>query len=265
MGSGVVGVVVTYWPSRRRFLPEIIQRFQESTVQVDELIVWNNHPDILEPLDGATVINSGGNYTSRAKYAAAIVRPSPYYLLVDDDIAPRRKAIEYCLKYAEPGCCFAFQGFQLEHKSLSAAKDINGLFIKDPEPVDAFLGVMQFLSIGAIGNMVKAEEVCRVHDGYYLYDAEDILIAMANDSAAVLPVYDEDGEDCGYTDFKEAQVEAMKDRIGYFPLRDDFTWKAWKALGNPDLPGPTPGVGNNQKLIETYKKSYLAENGPLTP
>lgn len=255
-GSGVVGVVVTYWPKRRHLLPRIVEGFMEQTVPVDELIIWNNHPDPIEPVTGATVINSGGNYTSRAKYAAAIVRPSPYYLLVDDDIAPRHLMCEHFMKWAEPGCCLSLQGLQMVDRRLSAGTEVNGLFIDEPVPVDSFIGVSQFMSLGAIATMLLAEEKVRVDDGYFMYDGEDILIAMANDSARVIPVFDAEGNDCGYWPLHEAQAEAMQQRPGYYVLRDTFAWKAWQLLGKPDLSGVAPGLtAADHEMMKAYRRA----------
>lgn len=256
VSSGVVGVVVTYWPSRRKFLPAIVDAYRSQTVPVDHLIVWNNHPEPLAPIDGAVVINSTVNLSSRAKYAAAMTVPSPWYLLTDDDVYLRPRVVEHMLTWGEAlagtdrRLAFAYQGMRMASNYVSRSEDVNGVNLTDHAvPVDTFVGITQFLSVAAISRMFEIETGLRTAA---LFEGEDLLIAMGNDAYVVPTDQDGDGGFCWFGE--ESQVESMKGEVGYHECRDEFAYRCWRALGGGDFGDGTPGAdAPSRELIDGYK------------
>ena len=258
MSTGVIAVVSHFWPTRRKYLPEIVEAFHDQTVRPDDIVVWNNGPEPLEPMVGATVINSTQNYGARAKWVAAVAKPSPYYIMNDDDIKPRTRSIEHYLNYATPGCALATHGMIMTNKRLSRGTDVNGNHIDKPVRVHAFNGCQQFTSIEAIGKMFAAEAAarCNIDDHKYLYNADDILIAMVNDPALVVPVT---AEECGYETVDREQIESMNGELGYVAVRNMLAWRWWQQFKGKPLPGSSPIEQDKLDVYETNLAERLSK------
>ena len=258
MEPTVTAVIVAYWPSRYEDVQTLVNNLHVEAPQLDDIIVINNnHRHTLE-LEGATVINSSRNFTSRSKYAAALLAPSDYYLLLDDDVLSIPGVLDNFLKYAEPGCCFSTFGLKLRNNFFHDGEQVRDVLLAadpnaKPEPVDAFIGIVQFLSHGAIVKMLDAEEKCRLPLGpAWRNVGEDILVAMANKPvAAICPRAESD--ECRIW-VRTEQGEAMQHDEGYHSFRDRFAFRAWQSLGYPPFPGYTPEDEFNAAKSVAYLK-----------
>ncbi len=260
----VTAVVVSYWPERVKFLPRIVDALRFQTHPVDNILVFSNNKDHQLVIPGADVINSGRNFTSRAKYAVAMLVPSDYYILLDDDVCPEPGVVENFLAYAADdhnyGVCYSDYGMQFTTKKFHQATEIKGHEIQEPVLVDAFIGRTQFLSFDVITAMFYAEHSIRLDEEGYLYDGEDILIALANHPARIIP------NSPGRTQFRcqspiieGSQHQTMQDDWGYHILRDAFGWKAIQRIRPVQaekLPGPIPGIDEHDlRAMAEYRES----------
>lgn len=234
----LTAVVVAYWPSRFPSIPEIVADLRNGTRVPDHIMVFNNnHRQVIAPIEGASVINAGWNYTSRSKYAAAMLEPSDYYLLLDDDISVNRECVEYYTSIVTPGCCMSDCGMIFQNNFAHASKVVSSLNIGELTPVDMFIGCLQLVSFRAIVNMFAAEESLRLP---FLPRnrsiGDDLLIALANrPRTAIFPA-------SGYHNrtAKPQGTSAMQFDGGYYQARDLFAYDAWIALGNSPFPGGSP-------------------------
>lgn len=249
----ITAVVVSYWDHRRHFVNEIVSSLREQTVQPDNVIVFNNNPDHSINIPDAFVVNSGKNFTSRCKYPAALLIPSDYYLLLDDDVSPMNGCIENYMKYASDGCCMSDYGIKFLNNYYHQGHEIKAHEISEPVKVEAFIGRTQFLSFEAICNMMQAEKLVRLDDSEYLFDGEDILIGMANETSQIIP-----STDNSHTfSFDGAQEKNMQSDYGYHQLRDMFAFKAWKILKGEPFPGPQPGDEFDVAAAQMYKDAIM--------
>lgn len=257
----ITAVVVAYWPDRMAFLPQIVEALKAQTHPVDNILIINNNKDHeiqAQHVPGADVINSGRNFTSRSKYAMAMLIPSDYYLLLDDDVCPEAGLVENYLKYVdlvEDPVCFSDYGMIFQSKKFHESKEVRGHEVSELTAVDAFIGRTQFLSFESIVIMLAAEYHIRLDDDGYLYDGEDILIAVANDPSYIVP--DPPGSQCPI--IEGSQRETMQDDWGYHILRDAFGWKAMKKFRSKkaySLRGPVPGEDeHDQRAMAEYRES----------
>lgn len=254
MAATITGVVVAYWPDRFENVQTLVKNLLLEEA-LDEVLVINNNPDHFLEVDGATVINCSGNFTSRSKYAVALLRPSDYYLLVDDDVIDLPGMLNVFLQYAKPGYCLCTHGQKMTSNIYLEGTMVRDVDITEPTPVDSFVGMLQFVSYGSIIKMLEAEEKIRLPLGSdWRYVAEDIFIAMANRPKALI-VPREETKDCHWNVMlpdREAGDEAMQFDHGYFTMRNVFAYKAWRAVGGKKFPGPVPGNSSDMKQIEEY-------------
>lgn len=247
-------VVVAYWPSRFSSIPEIVSDLRSGTRSPNHIIVFNNNPhQAIGAIDGASVINAGHNYTSRCKYAAAMLEPSDYYLLLDDDISVNKECVEYYASVVSPGCCLTDCGLIFQNNYAHASKVVSSLDVKEITPVDMFIGCLQLVSFRAIINMLAAEETIRLPFlPRYRSIGDDLLIAIANrPRTAVMPtagLYNRIAKPQG--------TSAMQFDGGYYHARDLFAYDAWIATGNLPFPGNSPRSDQGSKAwIDKYYAS----------
>ena len=260
----LTAVIVAYWPSRFSSIPEIVNDLRSGTKSPDHVMVFNNNPHHqLGAIDGASVINAGHNYTSRSKYAAAMLEPSDYYLLLDDDVSVHSDCIEYYSGIVSPGCCLTDCGLILQNNFSHASRVVSSLDVTDITPVDMFIGCLQLLSFRAVVNMFAAEETIRLpHLPRYRSIGDDLLVALANrPRTAVMPT-------AGYHNriAKPQGTSAMQFDGGYYQARDLFAFDAWVALGNPPFPGRSPrtDVGNKPWIDRYYAAVSGRDAGTVT-
>jgi len=242
----ITAVIIAYWPSRAENIPFIVRTLSTARRVPDHIIILNNNTELLlPPIEGASIVNAQANYTSRAKYAAAMLEPSDYYLLLDDDVGANRGTLEYLEKIAYPGCCLCDTGFQMVNNFGSDGKLIGAWDVIEPTKVDLFMGRMQFLSFQAIVKTFAAEAIVRLPDVQrYRSVGEDMLVALANESY-VFPW--PRGGDANTAAPPTLGATTMARDAGSFQLRDEFCYKAWLALGHEPFPGPKPGDSINDR------------------
>ena len=254
----VTAVIISYWPDRLAFLPQIVEALKVQTHTVDNIVIFNNNKDHQVNVPGADVINAGRNFTSRSKYAAAMLIPSDHYLLLDDDVCPEPGVVKNYLKYAKDTVdpvCFSDYGMIFKTKKFHECEEVKGHMIDEPKRVDAFIGRTQFLSFEAIVIMLAAEYHIRLDGAGYLYDGEDILVAIANNPSYIVP--DPPGSQSPI--IEGSQRETMQNDWGYHILRDAFGWKAmrkFRATQAYNLPGPNPGEDEDDlRAMAEYRES----------
>lgn len=252
----ITAIIIAYWPSRYPAIPSTVKDLQDGTLAPDHIIVLNNnHRHLLGPIPGVSVINCGWNYTSRAKYAAAMLEPSDYYLLLDDDVSVHDELLEYLAGLADPDCCMSDSGGIMQTNYATARKLVRssdfGRTSQAAGSVDIFSGSLQFVSFRAIVRMFEAEAVIRLPNlPEFRSVGEDLLIAMANPSACVFPTKDNKGRES-----RPQGKSAMALDHGYFAMRNWFAIKAWVALGNKLFDGPVP---NDLPQDKERVRQYLA-------
>lgn len=236
MAPTVTAVICAYWPERYSSLPTIVDDVWAGDTVPDSVIVFNNNPDHeVAQIPGAAVINSGRNFTSRSKYAVALLEPSDYYLLLDDDISVKPGCLKQCLYHAYPGCAFSDWGIQMNSNFITTGEQFTGLSVDVPVPVDAFVGIFQFVSFEAIVKMFAAEASVRLPLlPEFRSIGEDLLMGMVNDSH-VIPLPFEDN----LTSMPMGSESMQHDPL-YGPVREIFVYKAWLALGHDPFPGGFP-------------------------
>jgi len=229
-GNKIVAVVIHYYPERSGNVRRIVSDLLAGSRKPDKIIVFNNNPAVLtvgmlRDYPDVSVVDSNTNFTSRAKYGAAMLEPADYYLLCDDDITVGPKTLEALERYATPSMCTAFRGVNLREDSFSRGTDVWPHVVERPTPVDAFIGRMQFLSFQSIVNMLAVEPAVRLDDKKYIYDGEDILIGLCNHPI----IYPLRGEELPI-DLKENGVSMFGSIPNYLGMRDEFTAKALRVL-----------------------------------
>lgn len=260
----VVCVLVTYWIERIPNIAEIVSDVLSGDVVPRKVLVINNNStwklsdqtDEIFKDERVALIDSDTNFTSRAKYAVALLEPADYYLLLDDDISVNPGLLARFMKYAKPGCCYSNWGMRFRSNHASDGEQIKAVELDydgDPVPVDGFIGIVQFVSWRAIVKMLAVEEEVRLP---YLPDfrsvAEDILIAQAQgpSGAHVLAFNGMDAPK-----FMHLGTEAMQGDWGYYQIRDEFSYMARPHTGHEQMDGhPIPGVESyDRKAIDYYK------------
>ncbi len=111
---GKVTAILLSW-KRWRNIPPIAERLR-STHVVDEIIIWNNNPDLRFGDPGYTVINSTHNYKAYARYAAAMLARNQTILFQDDDFMLARDDIAnlYEKQQNDPTRIFGIEGRNLQ-------------------------------------------------------------------------------------------------------------------------------------------------------
>lgn len=242
----ITAVIVAYWPDRFPNISAIVRDLLANTLQPDHIIVVNNnHRATVPPMDGASVVNCGWNYTSRSKYGIAMMEPSDYYLLLDDDVSVESKCLEYFASIAYPGCCMSDCGAVMKNNFASHAKCFKGQEVYGHVNVDLFLGSLQFVSFNAIVSMFIAESKVRLpHIIPYRSVAEDFLIALANRPNSRVVGLSPSTPERDIKGRKQVPVYqgsgAMQHDHGYYAARNRFVYDAWVALGNQPFPGDVP-------------------------
>jgi hypothetical protein len=260
----LTAVIVAYWPSRFPNIPQIVADLRGGSIVPDHIMVFNNnHRQELPKVEGASVVNAGWNYASRCKYAAAMLEPSDYYLLLDDDVSVMPDLVRHCASLASPGCCFSDLGGVMVNNYAHAARIVSGAKVDKPESVDVFLGMLQFVSWGAVVNMLSAEGTLRLGRlPDYRSVGDDYLISLANrPHTAVMPTFD----NCNRKHIPTGPA-AMQWDEGYYAIRDMFAFEAWRALGNAPFEGNRPQGRNVLDACAKYMQIVTARDngtGPL--
>ncbi len=221
----ITAVILHYYPERTENIPIIVKDLRANSRPPDEVIVFNNNPAITYSDDNAIVINSSKNYGSRSRHLVALLEPSDYYYLLDDDVTVRKGAIGNFLKYAHDGCCYGYWGKTVDPRikdCYEAADNVRSSKIVAPKKVDLLVGRGTFfVSFSAFKNMLTTEETL-LKEGYKFGRDDDIILSMSN-TPFVIPAK------------KDESFAAMPDGgVGYchapehYELRNTMTKKLYK-------------------------------------
>ncbi len=260
----LVVVIVAYWPDRYVNINEqLVDLLERSSVKPDKVIVFNNNPERTLPATlnawkrrGVSLIESSGNFTSRSKYAIAMLEPAQSYLLLDDDVSVGVDTIKGYQKYATAQTALCEWGIKMtETNYYSGGEEIKGHEINEPVKVDGFFGRIQYLSFASIVRMFEAEMRCRLADlPLFRSVGEDILIALCNPHAYVVPVGDNEWPHHPVV----LGTHAMMDDPGYMELRNLFAYRSKIRLGLPTS-GLSGGPGNRYEMESIRKYIQILE------
>lgn len=231
--SRLTAIVLTYWPRRKPNVERIVHDLQAGSVKPDNIFILNNNPEyVQEPVEGAAVINSGQNFTCRGKYAFAMMLPSDYYILIDDDTSVGTKTIECLMRYARRGCCFGYLGVRLEPgtDSFHHGPRVWPHEVSVETPVDTFCGCIMFMAYDAVVRMLLLDEFVRL-PGKWPHQGDDIIAGLANKSSCVPMHGDERFVQLHHYD--QSMWEADPD---YYIMRDHFTRDVLAARAAHPLP-----------------------------
>jgi hypothetical protein len=248
LSSDITAVLVAYWPERFPNLSLQIGDLLTGTVAPDKIIVVNNNPKKELPSlpRGVTTIQSNRNFTSRSKYAVAMLEPSAHYILLDDDISVSKYDLERYLDHAQPGFALCDWGVRFTDSNfISKGRGLLSRMVSSLTPVDSFIGRAQFLTFEAIVKMFEAEAKCRIpYLPQFRSVAEDILVALCNPQAYVCP-------GIHHRELDHYKV-AMEYDPGYFEFRDYFAYHCMRQLGLLERPGDAPTGEKYERIAAEY-------------
>ena len=208
----ITAVVLHYYPERTKNIPTIVRDLRSNSRPPDEIIVFNNNPEMVYKDKTITVINSGKNYGGRARYPIALLEPSDYYYFLDDDVTPCKNTIKNFLKYANDNCCYGYWGKIINPEDINyqGGKDFFGIRMNKPQEVDLLIGKGTFfVSFSAFRNMIRTEEKL-LKEGFVFGREEDLILSMSNKPFTIPAKKDE-----YFTDMPEGGV-------GYFLTSEHY-------------------------------------------
>lgn len=252
-GVKLVAVIVAYWKHRKDNITQQVHDLLGGTVVPDKIIVFNNNKDLtLTRVNNPKVIyiDSTGNFTSRGKYAMALLEPSPYYILLDDDVTVQKTTVEKFMEHAEPGCAISNYGLRFVNNHFHKGVVCLSHNINRVEPVDAFIGACQFLSWEAIVNYLAWEGKIRLPRlPEYRSVGEDILFGLVSDTAKVIPL---SADSIPVTMPGTDTQQNMQSDWGYHIFRDIFAHDVRMQLGLQLFPEDVPGGEHDERAAGEY-------------
>jgi glycosyltransferase involved in cell wall biosynthesis len=101
MREGITVIIPSF--RRHENIPIIIDRLKNQTCKPDRIIVWNdNSGDYAKEFKiddkDVEVINTNSNFYTFGAYLAAYTANTSYVAIIDDDMAPGPKWLEFCLR-----------------------------------------------------------------------------------------------------------------------------------------------------------------------
>ncbi len=231
----IVATICSHYPQRAGNIETIVRSLRSGTVVPDEIIVLNNnqHNNPLQELDGVKYVNSPWNSWTRGKYGAALMSPADYYLLLDDDITVKCRTLECLIAASDHESVIPSIGMILNGDSYMSGERIRPWEISKKIVVDSVIGEMQFLPMVAILRMMRIEPAIRLHFGEtFLYEAEDILVGLANKSM-VIPMREEDESPQWLNEYGVCLPQIIPNCA---QMRDRFTKQALEVLRTMNLP-----------------------------
>ena len=113
---------------------------------VEEIVIFNNDPDLKLAVDGATVINSEKNWKCWAKYVVPQLVKTKWVLILDDDLMLQENTINRFLEEAnkdEEGI-YGLLGLNLKDGLYSKGERFHTRDVKGSVKVDILLGRLVF-------------------------------------------------------------------------------------------------------------------------
>lgn len=156
---------------------------------------------------------------TRGKYVTALMDVADWYVLIDDDVAPAKRSIEW-LEYNQK--MTGFWGVTIDDNTRSFMQGvIHGHAIE--REVDAFHGRFMFMSFQHIVNMLELEAKVRVGQEWE-HTGCDIIAGIANSRwSGRHETYVLRGDQDTWFRELDQCGEALQFQLGYFDSRDDFT------------------------------------------
>ena len=256
----VTAVILSYWPQRHANVKKSFDMLTSGTIVPRTTIVMSNNgssPLPMNPFGKFVTLNSSHNFWTRGKYAAALMEPSPYYLLMDDDIAVGPRTLEAFLMNAEDEwTCFAGRCVDLDNSgSFWHGTSWSPNEVTSPRQTDTMVGRIQFVSFESILRMFRWEPKIRfprLLDEVYRYKVEDVAMGLCN-YTKVLPLRDDecpvDLSECG-TSLCEVEKDYSEFRDEYCRSLQNILWEAY-TNDDFDLPYDPPWI---RRAIE--EKNY---------
>jgi len=169
----LTAIVLSY--KRVPNIGKIVASIQESTVVPEEIIVFNNNPDVKLDIKEATVINSEKNFGCRVRHVIGQVVDSTHLLFIDDDLMLKPTTIEKLIKWSDvyPESILGLLGKRLNKGKYSGCDGIS-LDQVNLKEVDVVLGRVHFC---------KKQKLSLPF--YYGFDTpeDDIALSLANKKA----------------------------------------------------------------------------------
>ena len=235
----ITAVVLGYWPNRAPNISRIVTDLRDGSRPPDRTILmlqgetgsryWPWYGD--DPR--VTVIRTGDNFHTRAKFVAAMLDFADAYLLMDDDTTVDVDTLA-CLERWQTklgGSRFVtgYWGVTLNGTSFMKGNNWIPQLVREPVHVDAFHGRAVYCTCDALIDMFRAEGRVRVNgdgDIDWPHEGDDLIIGLANPHDSwIVPMRDREGfvdlDQCG---------EALQFGEGYFDMRDRFSADAVERL-----------------------------------
>jgi glycosyltransferase involved in cell wall biosynthesis len=178
VAGSVTAVLLRFWPERDENLPVIIADLQASTRPPDRIMVVDQGPDprpVFEP--GVEVVRLPRNYRTRARYVAALLNLSDWFVFIDDDITVCPGTIELLLEHARPGRVITVRGVYGDIYQGEPLPDDR------PRPCDWVVGRVHAAHWRAIVRMLEVEERFRL--GHPDVDCADMVLGRVNDCVSI--------------------------------------------------------------------------------
>jgi glycosyltransferase involved in cell wall biosynthesis len=101
MREGITVIIPSF--RRHENIPIIINRLKNQTLKPEKIIIWNDNSgefarEFTTKEEGVEVINTNSNYYTFGAYLAAYTSNTSYVAIIDDDMAPGPKWLEFCYK-----------------------------------------------------------------------------------------------------------------------------------------------------------------------
>ena len=172
-------IIPHYHVARRGNLSSIVEALDDSK-QFDEVIIFNNHEDDLY-IPGVTVINSGRNFGSIARYGIAVVSEHQRFLFQDDDLIIPPTSVQILMSELDANLdsIVGILGMQLgEARPYLDRLSIDGRKAGKTE-VDVLLGRVKCLSMETL---IRGLELMSRINFKLCRNQEDIPLGIANKS-----------------------------------------------------------------------------------
>lgn len=182
----ITAVLTSYWHERLQNVPQIITNLKGSSVPPDEIILLNNNPEYTIGRKDIKVINSMHNWGAEGRYAAALLEPSDYYFLIDDDLTVKEHTIRNLARQAQnyPNMSLGLIGRKVgKGKKYSEGKIVNGDEIDKFETVDCLIRCY-FVPQGAAASAATAMKS--------EYEGLDDLVLATVSNCRVIPAKEDE-------------------------------------------------------------------------
>jgi hypothetical protein len=176
-------VLLTYWKEREGNIEVILDAFEKEKDKIDELIVFNNNPEInIRKRSWVEVVNSSKNYGFMPRYAmAAMLDYKKHCLFADEDLVIREKTVDNFMKWGDtyPEAVLGYVGKKLKEDTIQPYTDGQTYFanqIKEPISIDIAVGRIHFCKASKVAQAFSILE----KDLDYPRVEDDILLSLAN-------------------------------------------------------------------------------------